>query len=372
MLWSGNEVWRKRQVHSPDFRRVVPVASSLIMRIAVLSLVVACVFGAVVLAYISPSVFEEDREGFEKIVGGERGSISDFPWLAVIRVRGTQTAMCGASILSSHWLVSAAHCFISEDKIGDFFKDDPKDFEVLSMTDDLRSPAQVTAIELVVFPSGEEAYRPKAMHNDIILVKVRDRLLGQAISLPPAGHTDFVGLPANVSGFGALREDGKSPMLLQFVQVMVLNDSKCRVYKHYESRVNLCAGDMEGRKDSCQGDSGGPLVVTGGSSGHTLIGIVSYGRGCARKGFPGVYTRVSSYIPFIMTHLRDDGDATAVDPDPVLVSPHSQPHPATPSQSPEPVIPILSGFFPHVQQFVHNSIPIQVTDVTAVTKSEMV
>src|SRR4029079_3060994 len=69
----------------------------------------------------------------------------------------------------------------------------------------------------------------------------------------------------------------------------------------------LAAGGALG-KDSCQGDSGGPLVVERGASAR-LAGIVSFGEGCGREGFPGMYTRVSAYADFI-EHVLCEGLTT--------------------------------------------------------------
>ena len=72
----------------------------------------------------------------------------------------------------------------------------------------------------------------------------------------------------------------------------VTSDRMCRAaYAGTETVVAdtmLCAGEEEGGVDACQGDSGGPIMC-----GDQLSGIVSTGRGCARPGYPGIYTQVS-------------------------------------------------------------------------------
>lgn len=66
--------------------------------------------------------------------------------------------------------------------------------------------------------------------------------------------------------------------------------------------MQLCAG--KGKQDSCQGDSGGPLLVPNGDK-HEIVGIVSWGVGCGRAGYPGVYTRVTKYLPWLRANLED-------------------------------------------------------------------
>ena len=101
-------------------------------------------------------------------------------------------------------------------------------------------------------------------------------------------------------GWGATEEDGYAADILQEVDLPIMTNDKCKQkYKHdYIGPKMLCAGWDAGQKDACQGDSGGPLYYTKGSK-VIQVGVVSWGRGCARKDSPGVYSMVSKYIDWI-------------------------------------------------------------------------
>lgn len=128
---------------------------------------------------------------------------------------------------------------------------------------------------------------------------------------------DFVGYNPFISGWGKLREGGSDGSdVLQMVQLPVIDNKQCEsLYKQmehvepgrFDKRV-MCAGFLEGGKDSCQGDSGGPLVLPIFENGQFpvyQIGVVSYGEGCARKNTPGVYTRVSTFIDWIQQQINE-------------------------------------------------------------------
>jgi len=107
-----------------------------------------------------------------------------------------------------------------------------------------------------------------------------------------------------VTGWGTLSEGGFGlPNVLHKVTVPVVSDEDCNEsysgngYSVADSMI--CAGLPDGGKDSCQGDSGGPFIA-GEPGSEELIGIVSWGIGCARKGYPGVYTEVSYFVDWIM------------------------------------------------------------------------
>ena len=110
------------------------------------------------------------------------------------------------------------------------------------------------------------------------------------ICLPDPAQ-DYDNVKALVTGWGDLQYGGQLPDILQEVKVTTMTNQRCR-WKYDHSSITdymICAGDVG--RDSCQGDSGGPLSVLGQDDRYSQIGIVSWGQGCARKGYPGVYTR---------------------------------------------------------------------------------
>ncbi|NWV02109.1 TRY1 protein, partial [Upupa epops] len=89
------------------------------------------------------------------------------------------------------------------------------------------------------------------------------------------------------------------PDTLQCLKAPVLSASDCsKAYPGQITNNMICVGFLEGGKDSCQGDSGGPVVCNG-----QLQGIVSWGIGCAKKGYPGVYTKVCNYVSWIQSTI---------------------------------------------------------------------
>lgn len=153
-----------------------------------------------------------------------------------------------------------------------------------------------------------------AHHNDIALLKIRtdkgqcaqpSRSI-QTICLPPVNGDAHFGASCEIVGFG--KEDPSDylyPEQLKMTVVKLVSHRECQQPHYYGSEVTtkmLCAADPQWKTDSCQGDSGGPLVCS--TQGRlTLTGIVSWGRECAMKDKPGVYTRVSHFLTWIHTHV---------------------------------------------------------------------
>jgi trypsin len=226
-----------------------------------------------------------------RIVGGERTDIKHHPWQVALNISvGNEILLCGGSIIGQRWVLTAAHCFPQAAK-----------------ATGVRAKAGVTnyalagtwsVIEQVIV---HEAYNPKTFENDIALIKLKSPLAGRVIPLASAGTIIPIGAALEVTGWGATGEGGDASRVLQKGNVPNADTSACNAADAYNGQIKagmMCAGYRDGGVDSCQGDSGGPLLWRT-SDGPILVGVVSWGEGCARKLRFGVYTRVSAYRDWI-------------------------------------------------------------------------
>jgi secreted trypsin-like serine protease len=224
-----------------------------------------------------------DKAVQPRIVGGNRASVSDYPYAVYLADRrGGQ--YCGAVIVSSTAVATAAHCAQALKR---------NDIRVVAGRQDkrVRDGLEVRVSRVWVSPDyngvAEEG-------NDIAVLTVSGQLPYRPAKVADADDDDELyqeGTRATVLGWGRIADGGARSDYLRKAEVPVLDDQTCdNAYSGFDQRSMLCAGYLEGGIDACQGDSGGPLVV-----GDTLIGIVSFGEGCAKRGKPGVYTRVSSF-----------------------------------------------------------------------------
>lgn len=113
-------------------------------------------------------------------------------------------------------------------------------------------------------------------------------------------------VPVWTAGWGKTSVIGSVSKRLNNIQVQLYDSSACSFISLYHGIRDwsnyLCAGELEGGKDSCQGDSGGPLFIkqkNGKIQKFVLIGITSFGIGCAEPGLAGVYTKVGPYLSWI-------------------------------------------------------------------------
>lgn len=231
-----------------------------------------------------------------RIVGGEPASIAQYPYVAYLAdSQGFQ--FCGATIAKADKIVTAAHCV----------KDQPPGgIQVVAGREDKTSNAGTVAKVTDIWVHPE--FKSAEMGSDVAVLT-----LDQELPQPPlelASHEDSAlyqpGTATTVLGWGATSEGGEDSATLRQAHPPVVSDEECAAAYpgQFSPESMVCAGVPEGGVDSCQGDSGGPLVA-----GDKLIGIVSWGTGCARPHMPGVYTRVSTYYEDIQDQLESHLDS---------------------------------------------------------------
>nr|XP_054750651.1 venom serine protease Bi-VSP-like [Lytechinus pictus] len=234
----------------------------------------------------------------ERIVGGVDSVLGEWPWIGSLQRSGAGH-QCAASIISRDLAITAAHC------VGVF---DYINVGVISKS--TSSPYQhISSVDIISHPDFIRGSRG----DDIAVLRLLDPIpefndYVRPICLATVENEINNYKTCYVAGWGALEEGGPSPDILQDAIVGLITDEDCASsYDSFSSESMICAGYLAGGVDTCQGDSGGPLMCEGTDGRWHLVGITSFGDGCARPGSPGVYTRVSRYIDFISTVI-DNGD----------------------------------------------------------------
>ncbi|XP_011620138.2 suppressor of tumorigenicity 14 protein homolog [Takifugu rubripes] len=235
-----------------------------------------------------------------RIVGGQVSREGEWPWQVSLHIKGTGH-VCGASVLSNRWLLTAAHCVtgITPDK---HVRADQ--WEVFLGLHEQSQTNEWTVRHSVKRIIAHHDYNPFTYSNDIALMELDANVtLGQniwPICLPSPTYHFPVGCEAWITGWGATREGGLPVSVLQKAAVRLINSTVCKTLMSDEvTEGMLCAGVLKGGVDACQGDSGGPLSVTSPSGTVFLAGVVSWGNGCARRNKPGIYTQTTKYRSWI-------------------------------------------------------------------------
>jgi hypothetical protein len=260
----------------------------------------------------------------DKVVGGRLAILANWPGQVTLRLRGASgpSYVCGGTLITEDAVLTAAHCVAGFSEQGGEWRDTSgRIAEIVFGTDDLKTvdTSHIRAIGKII---PHEAYVSARRGHDIALIRLRSPAGGQVSRLSLALASDpgkaWV-TPLMVAGFGAEFDGGKlrtfadkagsafyAPTDRLLETVMPLTDAESCKSAYTASTIGdgqICAGFVEGDKDSCQGDSGGPLVAFDRKGCPYQVGVVSWGAGCARPNAYGIYTRVSAYAAWIRGHV---------------------------------------------------------------------
>jgi secreted trypsin-like serine protease len=222
-----------------------------------------------------------------EVVGGNRTARDEFPW--VVRLSNG----CAGTLIRSQYVLTAAHCVRKSGRTSSVIV-------TAGSTDLYSSKAFDTRSSEVRRAPG---FSSVVEGDDWAVVRLAEALELPVVSLP--SNADLDNGTFTAVGWGSTREGSMAQQRhLRAVEIPFVPDNRCAEllgregYEIVPSDM-ICAGDTtRGGKDSCQGDSGGPLLRRH-ENGWVQVGIVSWGVGCGRAEFPGIYTQISRFLPDI-------------------------------------------------------------------------
>ncbi|KTF82347.1 hypothetical protein cypCar_00004597 [Cyprinus carpio] len=255
-----------------------------------------------------------------RIVGGTTvTSKGVWPWQVSLQI--SRRHLCGGSVITPYWIVTAAHC-VHENS-------DARDWTVYAgyLTLAEMQSATGNSVSRIVIHN----FDPRTNENDIALMKLNSPLTittnVRPVCLPNKGMYFTAPQECYVTGWGALFSGGSPSQTLQEAKIQLIDRTTCNSQPVYDRQITdtmICAGKLEGGVDSCQaklnkysstqGDSGGPLVTKENSL-WWLVGDTSWGDGCAFRNKPGVYGNVTYFLDWIYEQMR------------ITSIPHAEEHP---------------------------------------------
>uniref|UniRef100_A0A2M4CLN7 CLIP domain-containing serine protease n=1 Tax=Anopheles darlingi TaxID=43151 RepID=A0A2M4CLN7_ANODA len=261
---------------------------------------------------------------FQKLSQGNETDPFDYPWMVALRYskNGLLKDGCGGSLINSRYVLTAAHCvqprdgwMLSKVRLGEQDRSKPIDCIVYSNGEKSCAdpPIDVEIESTVLYPQ----YNSLVLLHDIALIRMVHEVSFsdsiQPICLPVRQDVRNLLLPRYiVTGWGMTANKSSSNVLLQaVVEPVPIPECQRTIAEHgffvdLSEDYHMCAGGKD-RVDACRGDSGGPLAFYVRNVGARFVqyGIVSAGiNACGKASVPGIYTRVSSYMDWIMASIR--------------------------------------------------------------------
>ncbi|EDW93362.1 venom serine protease Bi-VSP [Drosophila yakuba] len=252
---------------------------------------------------------------YKKIVGGEVSRVGAWPWIALLAYDDPSGSAfkCGGTLITARHVLTAAHCIRSDLQFVRLGEHD-------LTTDTEAAHVDINIARYVTYPN----YNRRNGRGDLAIVylernvefttKIAPICLPQTANLRQKSYVNYMPF---VAGWGRLMENGPSAEVLNELQIPIYDNAVCaRSYAKQNrsftadqfDKAVICAGVLSGGKDTCQGDSGGPLMAPEPYQNqlrYYLIGVVSYGIGCARPETPGVYTSTQYFMDWIIQQVQD-------------------------------------------------------------------
>jgi secreted trypsin-like serine protease len=251
-----------------------------------------------------------------QIIGGNVAAPGRWPFQVALLDAATKNNLnaqfCGGSLIDSRHVLTAAHCV-------DFLKR-ASQLQVLTGTQSLARGGKRRAVAAFKY---HPRWKPRTSDYDIAVVTLAQEVIGIApvAMIHKSQEVQFAsaGKLAYVTGWGDIDRGPHDnyPTELHEVNMPLVSRAVCNSRQSYDGDITarmICAGLRAGGKDSCQGDSGGPLVVRDASGNYLLqAGIVSWGDGCAKRNFYGVYSRLAVLSSWAETVVHNSHGQIAAD-----------------------------------------------------------
>ncbi|XP_011701444.1 PREDICTED: trypsin-1-like [Wasmannia auropunctata] len=233
-----------------------------------------------------------------RIVGGKISIPHIFPF--VVAVLNKKRIHCGGALINNRYVLTAGHCVKWANQA---------DLSIGVGMHDIENPNDGYIVDIDDVTLHED-FESDYLHdtNDIALIRLRNQIKITENVKPaclPHKDSDYTGQFVKVTGWGRVHVEGEPSQFLRQATLKVMSYATCKntSFGDHVTESMICA--YNDNTDACQGDSGGPLLYQRIDGKYEIVGVVSWGIGCADPGLPGVYVKITDYLNWIKYHSRD-------------------------------------------------------------------